>query len=208
MVKFLLSLVMLRSHTHRFVVARCCYAIPETLSKDVEQREVCQGKEYGRSHSYYIPKSLPCGSSISPTFLWGRNLSSQPCVTSDSKEDDAEEGFSDLDVPPETDNSIDLSEEGDLSEEDSGEAADKSIGLSDRESDLKGEKVSSKKVCSTPLFKIIIDASRPAVTGALNKWVEEGNALGRNEVSFTLLTLRKRKKYAKALQVLKFSLFT
>ncbi|XP_020080956.1 pentatricopeptide repeat-containing protein At1g80270, mitochondrial-like [Ananas comosus] len=193
-----------RSHTHRFVVARCCHAIPETPSNYLEQREVRQGKEYGRSHSYYIPKSLLCGSSISPTFLWGRNLSSQACVTSNSKADDAEEGFSDLDVPPETDNSIDLSEEGNLSEEDSGEAADKSIGLSDSESDLKGKKVSSKKVCSTPLFKIIIDASRPAVTGALNKWVEEGNALGRNEVSFTLLTLRKRKKYAKALQFMEW----
>nr|CAD1839948.1 unnamed protein product [Ananas comosus var. bracteatus] len=193
-----------RSHTHRFVVARCCHAIPETLSNDLEQREVRQGKEYGRSHSYYIPKSLLCSSSISPTFLWGRNLSSQACVTSNSKEDDTEEGFSDLDVPPETDNSIDLSEEGNFSEEDSGEAADKSIGLSDSESDLKGKKVSSKKVCSTPLFKIIIDASRPAVTGALNKWVEEGNALGRNEVSFTLLTLRKRKKYAKALQFMEW----
>nr|CAD1839982.1 unnamed protein product [Ananas comosus var. bracteatus] len=163
------------SHTHQFVVARCCHAIPETPSNDLEQREVRQGKEYGRSHSYYIPKSLLCGSSISPTFLWGRNLSSQACVTSNSKRMTQRRAFLILMCL---------------------------LKLIIRLTYLK--KVSSKKVCSTPLFKIIIDASRPAVTGALNKWVEEGNALGRNEVSFTLLTLRKRKKYAKALQFMEW----
>lgn len=186
----------------------------EIPSANVEhQGKYCQGPDCRD-----LPKSV---SSIrfasSRSFLWSRKLSSEAGAKSSDKEDDLEDGFSDLEVPPETDNAEDVKKkegdedllsEGEIAveeEEESDEVVDNSIDLSDTESDAKSDKILRKKNLASPLFKIIMDSPRHNMSAALEKWVEEGNELGRSEVFVALLNLRKRKLYAKALQVFTFS---
>lgn len=160
-----------------------------------------------------LPKIFSHGPSFSTMPSLGiENLSSQAGArTSDNEVDD---GFSDLDSPLETnkigtmvdkDDDEFISEQeisGDELEVDSAEVADSSLGLSDRETQSNDKKEPRRKSLTSPLFKIVMEAPRHSVTAALNKWVEEGNSLGRDDISSMLWNLRKRRFYQKALQVL------
>ncbi|KAG1338314.1 pentatricopeptide repeat-containing protein, mitochondrial [Cocos nucifera] len=140
---------------------------------------------------------------------------SQPyCMTgARTSDNEVDDGFSDLDSPPGTnkigtmvDKDVDdefISEQeipGDESEVDSAEVADGSLGLSDSETQSNGEKEPRRKSLTCPLFKVVMEAPRHSVTAVLNKWVQEGNSLGRDEISLTVWNLRKRRFYQKALQ--------
>ncbi|CAA6654428.1 unnamed protein product [Spirodela intermedia] len=61
-------------------------------------------------------------------------------------------------------------------------------------------KPSLKKSTLSPLFKVIIEAPRPSITSALDKWISEGNSIGQADIFPTILHLRKRRFYLKALQ--------
>ncbi|KAG1365502.1 putative Pentatricopeptide repeat-containing protein, mitochondrial [Cocos nucifera] len=132
-----------------------------------------------------------------------RNLSSQSgATTSDSKVDD---GFFDLDSPLETDKiGTFVDKEEDESKLDSVEVAHCSIGSSDSKSQANGEKKPKRTSLASLPFKVVMEAPRHSVNDALNKWVKEGNSLGRNEISMTLSNLRKRMFYGKALQFLEW----
>lgn len=183
------------------------YAKPEAtsyLDSGVQHSKVCL-----TNGAYNLTRSVSGGSfyPASP-LVWGRNLSSQVGPKSSDKEDDFEDGFSDLEAPPETENIEELAEkdddelvsEADSVEEDVDEAGKDALAFSDTEVDL-GEKELVKKSRSSPLFKIIMEATRPSLTSALDQWVEAGNSLGKPEISLVLLNLRKRRWYGKALQV-------
>lgn len=141
---------------------------------------------------------------------WGsRNLSSHAGTKSSDSENDLEDGFSDLETPPSTDriedighkeDDCDLVSESDASEEDFAEDGENLVGLSGTNTDANGEKAAKEKN-SSPLFKIIMDAPHSSVDSALDKWVEEGNALGRGEIAVVILNLRNRRLYVKALEV-------
>jgi hypothetical protein len=135
-----------------------------------------------------------------------RYLSSE--ANSDSNDND---GFSDLDNPPESDkvgidtdkkDSDDSGSESELSHDDSdidtANDADALACLSEAEGISEGVVKDGEE---KPLFRIIMNCSRNFVEKALNKWIEEGNQLGREEVTMTMLNLRKRRLYHKALQV-------
>lgn len=139
------------------------------------------------------------------SILGTRSLSSHAGAKSSDSENDVEDGFSDLEVSPETnkvgDTSDDLEDglsEDDLSVEGKDEDADHAVGLLDAAKDTNV----NKKIATSPLFKILMEAPRLSINSALDKWVEEGNALGRSEISTVILNLRKWKLYGKALQVL------
>nr|CAD1829038.1 unnamed protein product [Ananas comosus var. bracteatus] len=188
----------MRSHSRQIVGVRASVVQVEIPSADVEhQGKYCQGPDCRD-----LPKSV---SSIrfasSRSFLWSRKLSSEAGAKSSDKEDDLEDGFSDLEGDE------DLLSEGEIAveeEEESNEVVDNSIDLSDTESDAKSDKILRKKNLASPLFKIIMDSPRHNMSAALEKWVEEGNELGRSEVFVALLNLRKRKLYAKALQFMEW----
>ncbi|XP_009414214.2 pentatricopeptide repeat-containing protein At1g80270, mitochondrial [Musa acuminata AAA Group] len=188
------------------VVARCCRMNLHVASSSIDNGE-CHYEEAGINRSFIPSKSVSCGPISLRSFVWSRNLSSQVGQKSSDKEDDLEDGFSDLEEPPESaevNNGSDkedkeLMSEGELSEE-SDEAADNSLGLLAVESTSSEVKGPQRRTLYSPLFKTIMDSPRQSLTSALNKWAEEGKPLGREEISSAMLNLRKRRLYVTALQ--------
>ncbi|KAM0947914.1 putative tetratricopeptide-like helical domain superfamily, pentacotripeptide-repeat region of PRORP [Dioscorea sansibarensis] len=190
----------LRSHFYRIVVSNSCCGIPGvpiSMSECVHGHNIVL-KPFSHGSSFHLVMS----------FLGSRNLSSHAGTKSSDSENDLEDGFSELDAPPGTDSikdighkedDCDLVSESDASEEDFAEDVESLVGLSDTETDADGEKAAKEK-SSSPLFKIIMDAPHSSVDSTLDKWVEEGNALGRGEIAVVVLNLRKRRLYVKALQ--------
>ncbi|CAL9039094.1 unnamed protein product [Musa banksii] len=192
------------------VVARCCRMNLHVASSSIDNGE-CHYEEAGINRSFIPSKSVSCGPISLRSFVWSRNLSSQVGQKSTDKEDDLEDGFSDLEEPPESAEVNDgsdkedkeLMSEGELSEE-SDEAADNSLGLLDVESTSSEVKGPRRRTLYSPLFKTIMDSPRQSLTSALNKWAEEGKPLGREEISSAMLNLRKRRLYVTALQFMEW----
>ncbi|KAK8960256.1 Pentatricopeptide repeat-containing protein [Platanthera guangdongensis] len=150
------------------------------------------------------------------SFAWSVNRSSQfatmPSDMEESSDTDGggEGGSSELDLEssPETlkikllmaedDNKLDC--EGDIVEEDGGDAFEDTLGLPDAEAD--GKKEITKKIHGSELLKIMGNHSSP--NNALDQWVGGGNSFGPSEVSFVVLNLRKRGWYVKALQFMEW----
>lgn len=177
---------------------------------------LCCNTGVGNTGVFVLPNFFPHAPSLSAMPSLGiRNLSSQSgATTSDTEVDD---GFSDLDLDPplETDKIgtiVDKEQEDEIVSKreisrdelkvDSAEVANCSLGLSDSKSQANGEKEPRRTCWASPLFKVVMEAPLHFVNDALNKWVEDGNSLGQEEISVTLLNLRKKKFYEKALQVL------
>ncbi|RZS15864.1 hypothetical protein BHM03_00047761 [Ensete ventricosum] len=179
-------------------------------SSSIEHGE-CHYEEAGINRSFIRSKSFSCGPISLRSFVWSRNLSAQVRrKKSINKEDDLEEGFSDLEVPPEDEvkdgsdkEDEELMSKGELFEE-SDEAADNSLGLLDVESNSSEVKAPRISTRHCPLFKTIMDSPRQSLTSALNKWVEDGRPLGRSEISSAMLNLRKRRLYVTALQFMEW----
>ncbi|TVU03208.1 hypothetical protein EJB05_51267, partial [Eragrostis curvula] len=129
-------------------------------------------------------------------FALSRTFSSQAGANSGDKEDELEEGFSDLEVPPEAGNKDASLTSEDSSDEDTVDE----IGLPD----AKPEKEHVKKYEQSPLLKLMLDAPRTEVAKVLENWAKDGNTFDRSELYFTVLNLRKRKWFVKALQLLEW----
>ncbi|CAK8543078.1 unnamed protein product [Lathyrus sativus] len=136
-----------------------------------------------------------------------RELSSEAGASSTKdEEDDLEEGFSELETSA-----------GDESEKLSGsdtELSDESdevdieephneldLPLSHDEDVILMEKKSSRRKAESELFKAIMEAPGLSIHKALDKWVEEGKEMSREEISLAMVNLRKRKMYGRALQL-------
>ncbi|XP_006644067.2 pentatricopeptide repeat-containing protein At1g80270, mitochondrial-like [Oryza brachyantha] len=132
-------------------------------------------------------------------FMWSRDFSSEAGASSGDKQDELEEGFSDLEVPPQADKK-DL---GLTSDESSDEDTIDAIGLSEVEADAKPEEP-IKKASQSTLLKALLESPRTDVAGAAKKWLNSGNTLERSELFYVILCLRKRKLYRKALQLLEY----
>ncbi|XP_068660222.1 pentatricopeptide repeat-containing protein At1g80270, mitochondrial-like [Aristolochia californica] len=144
-----------------------------------------------------------------------QTLSSQAGAKS-SDEEDADDGFSELETSSEAEDVVEtaVSEEkpeeliseshfsDDEPEADTLETTQSGLVLSDAEVDPPAGKDIQKKVSS--LFKVIVSAPRQGVTKAIDQWAAEGNSLGRSEIFATILNLRKRKMFLKALQLLEW----
>ncbi|CAL9148332.1 unnamed protein product [Musa hybrid cultivar] len=188
------------------VVARCCRMNLHIASSSIDNGE-CHYEEAGINRSFIPSKSVSCGPISLSSFVWSRNLSSQVGQKSSDKED-LEDGFSDLEVPPESAEVNDgsdkedeeLMSEGELSEE----SADNSLGLLDVESTSSEVKGPRRRTLYSPLFNTIMDSPRQSLTSALNKWAEEGKPLGREEIFSAMLNLRKRRLYVTALQFMEW----
>ncbi|PKA66358.1 Pentatricopeptide repeat-containing protein [Apostasia shenzhenica] len=204
--------VPVRNNGCRILVARTCCAKFEAASDPLEN-----GVQHSKSHkvtrSFNLTNSdFRGGICSAASFIWGRSLSSQAKANSSGKdEDELEDGFSDLEVPPEVDKVEELADklddesvsDRDDSDIDGDEAAEDALRLSEAETDS-GEKGLARKSQSSPFLKIILDASRPSLTSSLDQWVGEGNPVGRAEISLALLNLRKRRLFGKALQFMEW----
>ncbi|KAK8594150.1 hypothetical protein V6N13_125959 [Hibiscus sabdariffa] len=136
-------------------------------------------------------------------------LSSQAGAESSGEEDDLEDGFSELEthakaetkgdhiVKDETEDGLGSDEElsGDIEE-----TASNELELFEAETDVRDKKSSSMRT-SSELFKAIISAPGISIYKALDKWVEGGKSICRDEVLAAMLSLRKRRMYGRALQL-------
>ncbi|WOL06778.1 pentatricopeptide repeat-containing protein [Canna indica] len=194
------------------VLARTCCMNSYVANSSSEHRECHNGEVSNITGSYDTWRSFSSGPTYTKHFLWSRNLSSQAGAKSSDRDDDLEDGFSDLEVPPESANvgngseKIDdeeLVSEGEFSEE-SSEDVVSSLDLADVESKSGGARGDRLRTSQSPLLKTILSATRHSLTSALDKYVEEGSPLGRGEISIVMLNLRKRRLYSTALQFLEW----
>ncbi|XP_042474555.1 pentatricopeptide repeat-containing protein At1g80270, mitochondrial-like [Zingiber officinale] len=189
-----------------------CIGFP-TLSETVGSSTLKHGERLYSEGSNINSSSIQLKSytrrpiSLKPV-LWSRYLSSKAGANSGDKEDDLEDGFSDLEVPLESVDSVDgsckeddeeLISEGELSEE-YDESAVSSLDLVDVEATEGGAKKERLRLSHSPIFQIIMDTPRNSLTRTLDKYVEEGKSLGRDEISLAVYNLRKRRVYPMALQ--------
>nr|CAD1821994.1 unnamed protein product [Ananas comosus var. bracteatus] len=140
---------------------------------------------------------FPCGRSA--TCLAIRNLCSQSGANTDLRQ---ERGKVDKFADNEGNKQLLIEQEipDDESEADEAEAIDNVLRVSNDETDFSISKKFEGKYLKPPLFKVIMEASWESLSTVLNIWVEEGNSLGRDEISVALHGLRKRQLYGKALQ--------
>ncbi|KAL1330512.1 hypothetical protein HN51_047757 [Arachis hypogaea] len=134
----------------------------------------------------------------SPKFIMSRReLSSQADANSMNNDDDLDEALSyELQT-----RGINDEVETDLGDDD--ENVNKShdeMELSDTEIDPI-EKKSLRSKHLSKIFTAIIKAPGLSVRSALDKWIEEGKDISRQEISLALVNLRRRKMYGRALQL-------
>ncbi|XP_042408857.1 pentatricopeptide repeat-containing protein At1g80270, mitochondrial-like [Zingiber officinale] len=148
-------------------------------------------------------KSYSRGPISRKPFLWTRYLSSQAGANSSDRENDLEDGFSSMEVPPGSTDSVDGSgNEDDVlggEYEEYDEAAESPLDLGDDEANKGGVK-RGPRLSHYQLFKTITGTPRKSLINALDKYVEEGKPLGRGEISFALRILKRRRLYPMALQ--------
>ncbi|OVA06990.1 Pentatricopeptide repeat [Macleaya cordata] len=207
----------LRISVFRLGAARTCYTKSDILREDSQHvvsscfhtRCVCgkcilQSKRFHQSQSFHEKR------------FTSRGLSSQTGAKSSGEDEDLEDGFSELETPV-----SDVGEETNVAEENVEEQiSDLELSDNDAEEELVEDSPneiefsgidsgnvgedSPKRRIPSELFKVILAASPQNVNGALEKFVEEGNSLGRTEISLAMLNLRKRRMYGKALQLSKW----
>eukprot|EP00262_Sarcandra_glabra_P022201 TRINITY_DN9753_c0_g1_i1.p1 TRINITY_DN9753_c0_g1~~TRINITY_DN9753_c0_g1_i1.p1 ORF type:complete len:631 (+),score=104.14 TRINITY_DN9753_c0_g1_i1:125-2017(+) len=205
----------LRNHGYRFRDPRACCTKSDILRDNLE----C-GVGGHRHYKFVAYRCLPQKSlSFGPSgplkfFVGNRSLSSQ-AGTERSFVKYVEDILSELETPPNADsngknsshekNIEELVSESELSDDDSeenlSEFAHNELFLSGIETGLAGDKESRKITLNSPLFKVILDAPQRSIHSTLDKWVEDGNTLGRPESSVAMLNLRKRRMFGRALQL-------
>ncbi|KAF6158510.1 hypothetical protein GIB67_040024 [Kingdonia uniflora] len=188
--------------------------IPNACSDDVVGIHMPIQVIFGRcisSERFYFKTSVHQNFSLPR-----RGLSSQADSTSSPDETHLDGEFSDLGTPI----PVDSTEEGnpgeksemesiselepfdndDFKENSLESSSPNKLELSDTETDTTGEDT-LKKDNLFKFFKVVLAAGSRSVRIALDKWVEEGNLLDRNMISYTLAQLRRRSMLVKALQV-------
>ncbi|XP_058724060.1 pentatricopeptide repeat-containing protein At1g80270, mitochondrial-like [Vicia villosa] len=177
--------------------ASCVKLIPNTLVENEDalpdSHQIIHARFLSTGQTFYRT-----GNAFQQFTLSRRELSSQ--ADASNKKDDDDDDLEVEDQLTEHDADGDsVHSETDLSdgEEDGGKPQDE-LELSDAESDKKSKSGKSR----SELFKAVVNVSGLSVDSALDKWVAKGKELSRKEISSTLLNLRKRRMYGKALQVL------
>lgn len=194
----------LRNQSNCTIVVRAC-----CVSKDISSGFTEKGRKIENNYSFgnHIINFCSREFAISPSSLfWTRNISSQIGTKSSDGEDELEDGFSDLELLPETSEHTklltkdhdDVNIEEDVSEE---EAVHSELGLLDDEIESKEKINAATKSNSLSVFKLLVEMPKESVNSALDNWVKEGKPLGRDEISLAILNLRKKRFYKKALQL-------
>ncbi|KAK9082071.1 hypothetical protein Syun_031470 [Stephania yunnanensis] len=163
-------------------------------------------------HSLPLLSAARHGKSVNGGYcLWNRGLSSQAGTESSGEESELDDGFSELENPIADTNLEAKAGEGEIGEglvsdsellsddDNEDDAGENELHLSDAESE------ESKKKTLSEFLKVIVAAPRMKMDAALDKWIEEGNPLGRYEIHSAMLNLRKRRWFGKALELSEYS---
>lgn len=133
--------------------------------------------------------------------------------SSEDKDDDLGDGFSELETPASGDNAQarsapcesndELISDSELSDEGSDDEVaglKKELELSDNDAKRSKKKFKQKRT-SDALLNAVIRAPGLSIKSELDKWVEDGNEVNKSDILMINLDLRKRKMYGRALQV-------
>ncbi|XP_054804278.1 pentatricopeptide repeat-containing protein At1g80270, mitochondrial-like [Prosopis cineraria] len=130
-----------------------------------------------------------------------RELSSQADVRS-TKEDDLEDGFSELGTTIGENNDEIVSNKSDLSGDDeNAEEPENELDLSDTETEPTEKTSPKRRRAKSEMLKAILDAPGVTIRSTMDKWVEEGKEVSKSEISLVMLMLRRHRLYGKALQL-------
>ncbi|XP_058078422.1 pentatricopeptide repeat-containing protein At1g80270, mitochondrial-like [Magnolia sinica] len=208
----------IRCHGYRVGAPRACCAKPDVLSDDLQHGLGNHERGQFIAIRYLLPKSFLCVPSVPAKFFVGsRNLSSKAGARSSGDEDDLEEGFSELETPPDVhgvgenhENEVcvdELVSEPKLSDDESEdsllEPAHNELDLSDDETGMNGGN-ESQKSATCPLFEIVAGAPFQSIHIALDKWVTEGNTVDHDEILNAMYSLRKHRIFGKALKLMEW----
>ena len=131
-----------------------------------------------------------------------REFSSQADVSNTKEEEDLEDGFSELGTSAAGKNDEAMSKSDVSDGDEDSEESQSEMELSDTEAELTEKKTSSRgKRPQSEMVKAILEAPGGYVRRVMDKWVEEGKDVQRQEISLVMIMLRKRRMYGKALQV-------
>ncbi|XAR69570.1 hypothetical protein NMG60_11001213 [Bertholletia excelsa] len=195
-------------------IPRIISAKLETASCSLDDKAYCGSFPVVLSDGCLPLKKFYSVAHDSSTFFMARcTFSSQADRRSSTEEDNGlEDGFSELETPASTDvirdNDVDVENEEELvseaehsEEEGDDNESQHQLELSDPVTDSSERRPPLRRASST-LFRAIVAAPGLSIQSALDKWVEQGNELTMSEVSSTMMNLRKRRMYMKALQLL------
>lgn len=170
----------------------------------VESSQASSGRHPSLERSYHVT-SFTCQMSMG-----SRCLSSQAGAKSSGEEEEEEEddAFSELEEPASTKASQkvdsadeiedELDSEPELSaDEDAEKVPQNELDLA--ESEMEPTKKKSRKRATSELFEAINRAPGLSVQQIIDKWVEDGKEINREEISLAMLNFRKRRMYGKAL---------
>ncbi|KZV22470.1 pentatricopeptide repeat-containing protein mitochondrial-like [Dorcoceras hygrometricum] len=138
-----------------------------------------------------------------------RTVSSQAGPKSSGEDDDdLEDGFSDLETPNDLvqetvsgdENSDGPTSDSELSEEVDADDMQRELEVLGTETDV-GERKSTKKRATSVMTSVFLAAPSSPVSEIMDKWVEEGNSVTQADVSICMIELRKRRLFARALQL-------
>lgn len=152
----------------------------------------------------------------SPNLLLGTHSFASQAGTKSSGEDDddLEDGFSELETSTAPDlinesQAVHGKEDGLISEPEFSEEDADDIGVDKPQDELEVSdaeiddgKGTMQKTSSSELYKAILAAPGLSVRKVVDKWLEEGNEVTRSEIASTMLNLRKRRMFGRALQVI------
>ncbi|KAL5546615.1 hypothetical protein UlMin_006302 [Ulmus minor] len=150
------------------------------------------------SKGFYITKNVSL-----KHFELRRDLSSRAGARSIGEEDEDDDGFSELDIPDsakEVQHKDESSSELEITNDVEVEPSQNELELSDTETDPSEKRFVRNRATST-LFQAIIDSPNLSVDAVVNKWVDKGNELSREEVSLAMNNFRRSRMFGKALQL-------
>ncbi|KAG4912890.1 hypothetical protein JHK86_053323 [Glycine max] len=183
--------------TRGFNVRASCVKLAGTSS--VEEEDVIN-ESHGITYGGFLSPNMRFHSvhNASLNFTVGKRALSS---SSTKEEDDLEDGFSELEMPAGSGyESEDLltSDDGDLS--DDGQKEDVEEPPHNEVDEAAKEKGNPRRGrVESKLFNEIMNAQGISLHSVLEKWLEKGNELTREEVSLAMLYLRKRKLFGRAL---------
>ncbi|CAN0910219.1 Pentatricopeptide repeat-containing protein At1g80270, mitochondrial [Linum grandiflorum] len=133
-----------------------------------------------------------------------RGLSSQAGTdTSSSESSSDDDAFSELEGPASEKSVVEGNEDELVSDPeiaDEDDEVDEELQLLDTETDP-SEKQLTRKRASSELFNTIVSNQSLSVEDVLSKWVEQGKDLEKSEINSAMVNFRRRRMYAKALQL-------
>ncbi|KAL1813473.1 hypothetical protein ACET3Z_023538 [Daucus carota] len=167
----------------------------------------------GMSDQFVPSRRYHHNKSESFKFYNGRHyFSSHAGMKSSEDEDDLEDGFSELErtasaneIEARSDN--ELISESEISDGDSDDEVSglkNELELSDTAAEVSKENVEPKRHVNR-LLRAILNAPGLSIKSVLDKWVEDGNEVNKTDIMVVNSSLRRRKMFGRALQMLEWS---